>query len=335
MRHIFSMDHTRVDSATFIRSCAAINFGKIVPAGRELEFYHGLNEAIISFIKGLPGSMQSEAMLFCMRYAGLGIGDRLDFFRNFHAPVWSVIYWAAAGRLVPEQLNDGITAHAMAMLLHSLDDHLTDGELPVNHLTLLIRSQAWLVMQQALARLDEAVPGSARVVMDLIDEYYLGISDTTLPDTLDDYCARFRKQMSTGLIVPQITATIADDSPEYAALIRSAGESFGIAWRLLDDIQDLGEDIRNCRRTAVYCLLPQEGKTLWDSICSDPGACARDDGLRLIIDILCEMDAIKSIIGRICEELNRAAGFAAEAALGGLADEYRSLMAPLKARVPE
>jgi hypothetical protein len=330
------MDQAHLNSASaFIRACASINFGRPAPREEELAFYRALNEAMVGFIRGLPAPMRPEAMLFCMRYAGINIGDPLDFFRNYHAPVWSAIYWIAAGRIESGLMRDGITAHAMAMLLHSLDDHLADGEMPATHLSLLIRSQAWLVMQEALARFGGAVDGGADVCRELIDDYYAGISDTTLPGSIDEYRARFRKQMATGLIVPHLTAMMAKHGPRLATLVRSAGESFGVAWRFLDDIQDLGEDIRRGRCTAVYCLLPGEGRVLWDSICSDTGACAGNDSLRMLVSIMRENGTVPAIVRLVLEELERAAGYAEEAGLGGLAGEYQSLSGPVAAWVSE
>ena len=48
-------------------------------------------------------------------------------------------------------------AHAMALFPHPLDDHLNDGQLATSHLTLLLRSQAWALMTNALKRLADGV----------------------------------------------------------------------------------------------------------------------------------------------------------------------------------
>ncbi len=335
IQHHICMNRTNDGMADLVRACASLNFGGITPEGGELEFYRALNGEMITFVKSLPASMQSEAMLFSMRYAGIRIGEELDFFHNYHAPVWSVIYWTAAGRIAPGIMRDGITAHAMAMLLHSLDDHLADGELPATHLTLLIRSQAWHLMQETLARYGGALNGGPDAAAGIMDEYYAAIGDSNAPDTIGEYCARFRKQMATGLIVPHLTAMHASGGPVLAGIVRSAGECFGVAWRLLDDIQDLGKDIRRGRRTAIYCLLPEEGRVLWDGICSDTGACAVNDGLSRLDGIIREAGIIGSAVGIMSNELVQAAALAGEAGLDGLAEEYRILMEPLLGWVPE
>lgn len=329
------MKHTNDGVSDYIRACAAIGFGRVRPEGGMLVFYQALNGAMVQFLQGLPAPMRSEAMLFCMRYAGIRIGDEIDFFRNYHAPVWSVMYWIADGRVDKDLMRDGIAAHAMAMFLHSLDDHLADGELPATHLTLLLRSQAWHLMQEALARFSAAVAGGPEAAENLIDDYYSAISDSATPDTIDEYCGRFRRQMATGLIVPQLTAMMASEGPALAASVRSAGESFGVAWRVLDDIQDLGPDIRHGRHTAIYCLLPEEGRVLWDSICSDTGTCDANDAFRRLGIIMKNSGIIATTVGLIREELGRASEFAREAGLAGLAGEYRTLMEPFAAWVSE
>lgn len=329
------MKHTNDGVSDYIRACAAIGFGRVRPEGGVLVFYQALNGAMVQFLQGLPAPMRSEAMLFCMRYAGIRIGEEIDFFRNYYAPVWSVIYWITDGRVDKDLMRDGIAAHAMAMLLHSLDDHLADGELLVTHLTLLLRSQAWYLMQEALARFSGAVVGGPEAAENLIDDYYSAIGNSAAPDTIDEYCERFRKQMATGLIVPHIAALMAPGGSALAAFVRSAGESFGVAWRILDDIQDLGVDILHGRRTAIYCLLPEEGRVLWDSICSDTGICDANDAFRRLGIIMKNSGTIAAAVGLIREELGKASEFAREAGLAGLAGEYRTLMEPLALLISE
>jgi hypothetical protein len=56
-------------------------------------------------------------------------------------------------------VTNAVTAQSMAMFLHSLDDHLVDGQVSVTPLTLFLRSQAWTIMTRAFCNLaDENAP---------------------------------------------------------------------------------------------------------------------------------------------------------------------------------
>ena len=131
-------------------------------------------------------------------------------------------------------MKDAKTGHTMAMFLHAFDDHLTDGQLSVTHLNLLMRSQSWMIMSQAYERLAKGVKNGADIVRAFIDDYYssIAISDDR---SLDGYCAIFRKQMATTLVVPVLLARKICQDEEFSRAIQSAYSSFGIAWRLLDD----------------------------------------------------------------------------------------------------
>ena len=135
--------------------CAEIEFGTVNLSDDEKEFCSEWNNEIISLCKSLPESTQTDALLFFMRYSGLSFSEELNFFRTYYAPTWSIIYWliqSAPGdkRLAKKDIKNVKTGHSLAMFLHALDDHLKDSEIPVTHLALLIRSQSWMIMNNAL-----------------------------------------------------------------------------------------------------------------------------------------------------------------------------------------
>ena len=66
----------------------------------------------------------------------------------------------------------------MALLLHSLDDHLNDNEMPVTHLTLLIRSQSWMIMNNALKQLAGKVNNGYKIIQRFLDKYYSGMQSS-------------------------------------------------------------------------------------------------------------------------------------------------------------
>ena len=160
--------------------CSEVDFGMVNLLDNEKEFYKELNNEIILLCKSLPESTQDDALIFSLRYSGLSLGDELNFFRNYYSPTWSIIYWLIQAcpidkKLTKKDIKSSISGHTMAMSLHSLDDHLNDGEVPTTHLTLLLRSQSWLIMKNAFDYLASGVDGGEKIVQDFIDDYYFSI----------------------------------------------------------------------------------------------------------------------------------------------------------------
>lgn len=303
--------------------CRNIRFGAI--EGDDLSlFYGGVNSAITDLCRSLPVSLQAEGMLFFMIYAGIRMGEPLDFFRNYYRPAWSILPRLAA---LTEDAIPGFDiltgVHAMAMSLHSLDDHLVDGEVPVSHLALVIRSQMWRRMAEGIGSFAAAVPGGHERARGLIDEYYRGICTTEAPGTLDEYCALFRGQMATSLVAPLLLARRVKDDDDFIADVRGAYESFGIAWRLIDDIQDIGEDAARGIRSAVYVSLENPGRGLWED--ADRG----DGGTARLCGIIEESRVIETLARRIVAELGSAAERMERRGMNAMAEEFRALAKPL------
>ncbi len=308
-----------------IETCRGIRFGDI--AGDDTApFYGQINGEIPELCRSLPGPMQAEAMLFFMAYAGIRMGEPLDFFRNYYRPAWSILHRLAsmAGGPVPG-LDAAVTAHAMAMTLHSLDDHLVDGEVPVSHLALLLRGQMWRRMMAGIDSFADGIPGGTERARGLIDDYYGGISSAFVPGTLDEYCALFRRQMASSLVVPLLLSMRVSDDPALAADVRAAYESFGIAWRLLDDIQDLGEDIDRGARSAVHICLGPEGRGLWEGMAPEEGR----EGSDRLCAIIEEGGVIGTLARRIVAELGSAAKLMEKRGMGAMAGEFRALAGPV------
>ena len=101
---------------------------------------------MISFCRSLPDSVQHDSMFFLLEYSGTNLNDGVDFFANYYAPAWSFIYWLSrcsvsrAKRLRDRVIASAMTSQSMAMLLHSRNDHLMDGQVSVTPLSLLLRS---------------------------------------------------------------------------------------------------------------------------------------------------------------------------------------------------
>jgi hypothetical protein len=226
-------------------------------------------------------------------------------------------------------VKDAKTGHTMAMFLHAFDDHLTDGQLPVTHLALLMRSQSWMVMNLAFKRLAKGVEKGAATVCDFIEDYYSTIGKSDETESLDSYCKFFRKQMATWLIVPILLARRMRSNEEFARSVQAAYSSFGIAWRLLDDLQDIEKDMMKGVHSSIYVCLNEDLRGWWDE---DPQAKKNqnNDYVQTILNYVLEKRVINTIKERACGELESAASIADSCSMPGLAGEFRCLLRPLR-----
>jgi hypothetical protein len=322
----------------FILSCEALDFGKVELSKMETTFYWRFNNEIVSFCKSLPGSIQSDTILFLMRYSGINLGDKLDFFAHYYPPAWSILYWLSHTNALPKNrlkegdITNAVIAQSMAMLLHSLDDHLTDGQVSVSHLTLLLRSQAWTIMNRAFFDLAEGVPSGKRTVQNFIDDYYSSMMDSKGLKSLDKYCDLFRKQMAIWMIAPILLSVKMIGTSAFTREIETAYGSFGIAWRLLDDLKDIGEDIEKGSNSAIYLCLPKMMRNYWTNY-KNKSRFVANDSLNTILNYILENSLIEKIKKRICSELESAESIVEAYGLKGFAREFRCLSHPLRKNV--
>jgi hypothetical protein len=315
--------------------CKNIRFGAVT-LNRDEEFiYQRLNQQMIHLCRSMPESVQTSVMLSMMRYAGITPGEPMAFFRNYPAPIWSIIHHVSktgheSRDLSPDEYEHAVRAHAMAMYLHSLDDHLNDGDIPTSHLMLLIRSQAWIIMNASISRLAAGIKEGAVIAEDLIDEYYSGICSCHEPESLDDYCILFRKQITTGLIIPTLLSIRLSGNSTSIDNIRNSMEAFGIAWRLLDDLNDTGDDACQGIHSSVYFMLTEEGRSIWDKMGRKAPGVEKHNAMDRIRTIIETNRVVDYIIDMICNELAKAEGYAEEDGMSGLAGEYRELRKPLR-----
>jgi hypothetical protein len=318
-----------------LQYCKNLRFGAVA-LNRDEEFiYLELNQQMIHLCRSLPESVQTDAMLFLMRYAGIAPGEPMAFFRNYPAPIWSVIHHItktghASRDLSPDEYEHAVSAQAMAMCLHSLDDHLNDGDIPTSHLILLIRSQAWMIMKESIASFAVGTQGGSVIAENLIDEYYSGICSNHEPESLEDYCTLFRKQIATGIIVPALISMKLSDNTESTDNIRGSLEAFGIAWRLLDDLNDTGDDACQGIHSSVYFVLPEEERSIWDTMGRKTSEREREKFMAGICGIIAKNRVLDTIIDMICNELEKAEGYAKRDGLIGLAEQYQDLRKPLQ-----
>jgi MoaA/NifB/PqqE/SkfB family radical SAM enzyme len=326
------MDHR---TEKYLSRCAEMDFGTVALSGDQRRFYRRLNDTNVSLCASLPESIQEEALTFLRRYSGVQDSRNSDFYKHYYAPSWTILYWLVqhdrqnGSRLTGQDISDAVLAHAMAMNLHSMDDHLNDGQMPPNHLTLLLRSQSWMVMNEALCSLDTGVAGGEKIVAGFINDYYSAICHCEKPESLDDYCNGFRKQMATALIVPVLVSRKIGFDDNRVEAVQNAYESFGIAWRLLDDIQDIEKDIRGGEQTAIYADLPETTRQLMDNQVSGDTAESIDDIGQVFAHLIAD-GVVDRVRERTVRELENAASIVSDIRLNGLADELRCLAEPLK-----
>ena len=183
-------------------------------------------------------------------------------------------------------------------------------------------------MNRAFERLAKAVEGGPAIVRNFIDDYYSSIGTSEATDSLDGYCSLFRKQMATWLIVPILLARRVHPEGEFSQSVQSAYTSFGIAWRLLDDLQDLDKDIAKGVHSSIYACLDEDWKILWDKAVRERTGRQRGFAQDVLNGVL-QNKVIDRILERTCCELESAASIADACGMPGFGHELRSLMKPL------
>lgn len=300
-----------------------IQFGAVVLSDGADAFRREMNREVIDLMGSLPGAMHADAAVFFMQDLGIPFIPEFDYFRHYFTPAWSILYWlgqhpAVLPSLTTEDRNHAKTAQAMALFLHLLDDHLNDGQLPPTHLNLLLRSQAWLRMNAAFTQLSAGVANGAEIVRSFINDYYASIGSPPPADTLNGYCIHFRKQMATGMIVPVLLAAKLTGDENFSVALQEAYGAFGIAWRLLDDVQDLDADMQTGSHSGIYFDLPPDIRPLW-------GQASQSGKVQAAVQ---RNGTLETLEERIYLELAAAAATMDEIQMTGLAVELRSLARP-------
>ncbi len=319
----------------------SIKFGHTTVDEYGASFYAFINDAVMQLVRSLPRSVQTHAMMFFLHYAGIEPGQQVNFFKNYYSPVWSSIphiLCKCKGSIAHKEfIPHTATSHAMLMLLHSLDDHIHDGQITPDHVTLLIRSQAWKMFWDHITTLYSNVRGQD-IVHACINRYYASITQHNNVVSLEDYLNICREQMATGLIVPLIVVKFTGDA-SLERMVRASLESFGIAWRLLDDIHDLEDDLNKGRISAVTLCLPEEISFQWKKLFDEEIHNKRkevvmkhkEDIIQRIVCMLQDLSIISFLVERIIKEMNAAAQHAVDAGLSGLSKEMSELLTPLVA----
>jgi len=316
----------RHSTATVSADGSASRFGRVPLTAARIAFRKEMNREMMALLRSLPASAHAGAVVALMEHFRTPFFPEFDYFRNYHAPAWSILYWLEQmGAVDADAHRHALGAHAMALFLHPLDDHLSDGQLPPTHLHLLLRSQAWQRMNAALEPLAAKIPSGGGIVRSFIDDYYASIDTSPAAATLDGYCVHFRRQMATWMIAPALLSARVMPDRSFAQALQSAFGAFGTAWRLVDDLQDVSADLAAGSHSAIYYLLPPEIRPLWDQA-SPPGALERQQAIHEAVFREGIMERLRS---RVLRELASAAQTAAAIEMSGLAEELDCLARPL------
>lgn len=303
--------------------CKNVAFGNIKLSKEEDELYSLLNEQLLTLCRGLPESVQNNATIFLIEYSRYRFGEPFHFFEKFYMPTWTIIYHIASLKkhkesLTKEEFENAISAQAMAMFLHSLDDHLNDNELDTTHLLLLIRSQAYIKMLDHINKFCNNINDCNDIINNFINDYYQVMCNEIEVNSYNDYCERFRKEISTWYIIPTLTAKKLN--LDIVENMLKAFQSFGIAWRLLDDLNDFEDDLFSNTKSALYYSLPEKGKEIWSN--AHMNIDHKEHVLKNICKFFEENKTIEKIRKRICDELDLASKYSNECNMHKLSEQY-------------
>jgi hypothetical protein len=305
----------------------SVNFGRVSLNPEQTSMLSFMNRQMIELCRALPEPLRGTALLTIQRhYTGFQLSNLVNFFTKFYTPSWSIIYWMQQhySTLQQDEFQVALSAQAMAYFLHMLDDHISDGQLAPSHLLLQLRTQAWMKFTQETLSLAEFVPEGEAIVNSLLARYFSGVHCPTPVVGLDAYCELFRKQLSTTLISPMLTAhrTGCD-----AIAIQTAYEAFCIAWRLLDDLRDCSSDAFAGEFSAVYHLLSPEFQLVWLG-CG--GKNHQSPEWRILQQHLEETKVLSTLVTYILLWLREAQQAAESISLKSYASELRQLACPLE-----
>jgi hypothetical protein len=299
----------------------AIRFGSAQMTPEVARLRQVLNDILWETTLTLPEPLDSEARSILSGYAG---GEN-DFYRLFYVPAWSFLHWVPALSHVPVQpelLKAARTGHAMSLFLHLWDDHLVDQQLPLDLLRLQLRTLAWQHFETASRWLCHEVGGEPNLFDQHARAYLTSLYHPTPVSDLNDYCRRFTHQIAIWTVVPQLLGH-GLASPEAAAQLCRIINSFAIAWRLLDDVQDIHLDLLQGEITAVWLELDEQGRREWAS-CSSHSIARGELDLESwapLVEAMRRSGCLNRLLARIDEALCDASDAAAASGWSGLALE--------------
>jgi hypothetical protein len=292
-----------------------IDFGKPGPLPAIDALADRLNAEIMALTAGLPDPLCNEAAAVLNGYAA---GRR--FIDLFYRPVWSFLHWmpppSDAGLL-----EQACRVQAMSLFLHLWDDHLSDGQLAPDLLRLHLRSLAWQRFRDGAEILRTHAHLPAQAFDSLVAGYLSAVHRPGLVDTLGAHAERMVAQVGIWRVVPLLYGHVAAGPAGGAGLTRIV-ERFSVAWRLMDDVQDVASDICGTQQNAVALALDPAGQAAWAACAARSAGKPQPDQVTwpAVHDAI-GRGALTRVLSHIAEVLDDAQETATTLNLGGLADE--------------
>lgn len=291
------------------------HFGKIELNKNQFEFHNSMNTELLHLCKKLSKPLQNSAALFLLQYNPTK-NAFFDFMSLFYPPSYTTIYWTLHYNTPTKSISENsLRAMTMALFLHLLDDHISDGDIKADHLHLQLRTESWNTFMESCKSLAEPIPNGKEIIQEYIDEYFSNIYNPPEIQTIEEYENLFPKQIATWRLVVNLLAQILS-TENTAIVLDKIYSSFGIAWRLLDDLQDWEKGCMEKQKTAVYYTLLYEKRSLWES--------GEKEQILEFKDVF-----EKELIYRIKTELEKSRGLAKELGWESFAMEFESMQKPL------
>jgi hypothetical protein len=313
-----------------VADCATLNFGKVNLNREQTQALSLMNQQIVALCRTLPAPLRDAGILAIQQhFTGFQLNNLTNFFTKFYVPSWSLIYWMqqAHPTLSEAELEQAICAQGLAYFLHMLDDHISDGQIPISHLLLQLRTHAWTTFTSMAQQLAQPLPAGEAIIQTTLDRYFNGIHNPATVMGSAAYAELFRQQLSTTLVIPLI---VAHRTGCKIAPLQQAYEEFCIAWRLLDDLRDCAEDTFAGQKSGVYHLLTPEYQALW---AQSQGQDETAESWLILRDYLQSSGILQTLIEQTIEHLDEAQIAALECGLNDYASEIIALAVPLTAAI--
>ena len=287
---------------TFYTEFTEVKFGCVLQTPEVIRLRKDLNNLLFNTAFRLPNPLNKEAHSIISRYSG---GDG-DFYRLFYVPIWSFLHWVplTCNLADVELINASKTAHALSLFLHLWDDHLCDGQLPVDLLRLQLRTIAWQQMILEFTCICQKLGFKPAMVEEYTSKYLTSLHFPKQVNSLEEYCERFKNQVSIWTLVPYLLGYCMGGH-KTAGILQKAIEHFSISWRLIDDIQDIHLDLLAGEKTVVLLELDDTGHKLW-SLCfsksRERGKMDQESWLTLA-GYIRESGCLKRLLDKISEHL--------------------------------
>ena len=308
-----------------------VRFGQVQLLPEQKPLLRQMNRWVIDLCRRLPAPLRDQAVLTVQQHLPRSRADGIaNFFDQYYPLSWSTLHWLVdSARLESARalLGPALRAQAAALFLHQFDDHLVDGQILLDNLTLQLRTEAWMSFREDVDRLASRIEDGPAIASSMISDYLVTIYQPPECCDLAAFEAAYRAELHTVLLT---FALIAQVSGYDRDKVVTMAESAGLAWRHLDDLRDWAADARAGKLSRLYHSLPASGQTAWHQCVGRPADALEWHVLRGELDKL----GGTVVLSPINNHLDAAATAATALGLPGLARGFRTMAAPLKEVLP-